>query len=155
MDAEVVVCELIPELVAWNQSHLGHFIDHPLGDPRVTTRIGDALDALRQNPEQYNLILMYTDNGPDHTVREENASFYESSGLHSIRSALKPGGIACFWSATPSVVFEGALDASAWPWKRERVVLSEISIEVEHHIYFAGDSCSRERPVHLHDETRS
>ena len=33
--ARVTVCELVPEIVDWNRTHIGHLADHPLNDPRV------------------------------------------------------------------------------------------------------------------------
>ncbi len=139
-DANIVVCELIPEIVAWNRTYFGHLTRYPLEDPRVSVLIGDALDALHQQCGTYDLILLDTDNGPDYTVREQNALIYECLGIHAIRRALKPGGIACFWSATRSSTFEAALDLASWPFKREQVNLSNTSADVEHYIYFVGDA---------------
>ena len=39
-DAEVVVAELVPAVVAWNRGALAHLAGHPLSDARVTVRCG-------------------------------------------------------------------------------------------------------------------
>jgi spermidine synthase len=138
-DAEVVVCELVPEIVAWNQTSLAHLADHPLRDPRVRVRMGDVMEVIRQEAGAYDLILMDTDNGPDFTVRAFNEVIYESAGLQAVRRALRRGGIASFWSATLSPTFERALDGVFPDWWRDKVPLIAGRSDAIHYIYFASD----------------
>lgn len=136
--SEITVCELIPEIVTWNRSGaLAPLADRPLDDPRVDLRVGDVMAELRESPDGYDVILMDTDNGPDFTVREVNGLIYEHHGLEVVRRALRPRGIAAFWSATISEPFEERLSALPWKWHREDVQLIGGRADAFHHIYFA------------------
>ncbi|WP_286166584.1 spermidine synthase [Ochrobactrum sp. POC9] len=137
-DARVTVCELVPEIVGWNRTHIGHLADHPLNDPRVDVRVADVMDVLRAEPGRYDAILMDTDNGPDFTVRAANGVIYEDDGLRLVKRALKPNGIAAFWSATISNPFEDKLDMLSWEWQREDISLIGGRADAFHYIYFAA-----------------
>lgn len=148
--AEVTVCELIPEIAAWNRGPLGPLAGHPLRDPRVRLRIADVTEVLRAGPGSWDVILMDTDNGPDFTVRDSNHRIYAASGLDLVRRALRPGGIAAFWSATVSEGFERVLAAQPWDWRRDDVQLIGGRADAFHHIYFARlaqPAAARPRPA--------
>ncbi len=135
-DARVTVCELVPEIVQWNEDHIGHLAEHPLRDPRVRVVVDDVLNVLGRSGEGYDVILMDTDNGPDFTVRDTNSAIYEDRGLESVLRSLAPGGIASFWSATASEEFEARLDRMPWCWQRHDVSLIGGRADAFHHIYF-------------------
>lgn len=135
-DAQITVCELIPAIAEWNGADLAALAGHPLRDPRVDLRIMDVMDLLEQSPGAFDVILMDTDNGPDFTVRADNARLYARSGLEAARDALRPGGIAAFWSAEVSEPFEARLDACGWDWQREDVQLPGGRVDAFHHVYF-------------------
>lgn len=137
-DAQVTVCELVPEIVQWNRRHMGHLAGHPLRDPRVDVRLGDVQQVLGQHRAAYDIILMDTDNGPDFTVRDTNGPIYADTGLNSVWRSLRPGGIAAFWSATISDTFEARLDRLPWQWVRDDICLVGGRSDAFHHIYFAG-----------------
>lgn len=142
-DAEIVVCELVPEIVEWNLKHFGHLAGHPLRDPRVTIRIGDVMEALQEERGAYDIILMDTDNGPDFTVRPPNAAIYESSGIGIVQRALTLDGVASFWSATRSPKFERELNKTSWYWRRDEVSLIAGRVDASHYIYFACENASK------------
>lgn len=144
-DAEVTVCELVPEIVEWNRDYLGHLAEHPLNDPRVEIRVGDVMDALKAGHGIYDVVVMDTDNGPDVTVRSSNDEIYAARGLAAVEKALKPEGIASFWSATISTKFEESLDALRWAWRRDDVLLDPARADAFHHIYFASPQEKRDR----------
>ncbi len=83
-DAEVTVCELIPEIVEWNRGPLAHLAGHVLDDPRTRVLIGDVQAHLAAIDTAYDLILMDTDNGPESLVREANTGLYEDCGLGAV-----------------------------------------------------------------------
>lgn len=122
-EARVTVCELIPAIGAWNAGPLAHLAGNPLRDPRTDLRVMDVMDLLQASPGAFDVILMDTDNGPDFTVRADNSRLYAQTGLSAVRRALRPGGIAAFWSAEISDPFEDRLDADGWDWSREDVQL--------------------------------
>lgn len=136
--ARVTVCELIPAIAAWNAGPLAALAGAPLRDPRAELRLMDVMDLLHASPRGFDVILMDTDNGPDFTVREDNARLYAPAGLGAVRRALRPGGIAAFWSAGISDAFEARLDADGWAWSREDVHLPGGRADAFHHVYLAG-----------------
>ncbi|MFP1644755.1 spermidine synthase [Pontitalea aquivivens] len=143
VDACVTVCELIPEVAAWNRGPLAHLADHPLDDPRTNLRIEDVQAHLAQSEAAYDLILLDTDNGPDFLIRTENTGLYQDTGLAMVANALTDGGLAVFWSATASPAFERRLSAHPWAWLREDIPLVPGRVDAMHHIY----SCSRNAAV--------
>ncbi|AGT07487.1 spermidine synthase [Paracoccus aminophilus] len=137
-EARVTVCELIPEIVAWNRGVLAPLAGHPLNDPRVRVITGDVQAHLAEVAGGYDVILMDTDNGPDLTVRPENGAIYGANGLAQVGRALKPQGLAAFWSATVSPDFEAALAGWDPGWTREDVALVSGRVDAMHHIYYAA-----------------
>lgn len=135
-DATVTVCEFVPEIVQWNRFSIGHLANYPLRDPRVKIVVGDVLQTLKSSPSKYDMILMDTDNGPDFLVRNENDAIYAEEGLFVATDALKPGGIASFWSATASHIFEELLGEMQLSWERHDVCLISGRADAFHFIYF-------------------
>ena len=135
--AAVTVCEIVPEIVEWNRHHLGHLAGHPLRDPRVEIRVGDVMTMLNDAREDYDVVLMDTDNGPDFLVRATNGDLYEDCGLRAVWRSLDPAGVAAFWSATISPEFEKRLGALQWNWRRDDIGLVEGRPDAVHHIYVA------------------
>jgi len=98
-DAEVVVAELVPAVVAWNRTHLGHLAGHPLEDARVRVHTGDVAELLRNEREHYDAILLDVDNGPEGFTRQANDWLYARSGLRNAHASLRPKGVLAVWSA--------------------------------------------------------
>ncbi|MFC7067362.1 hypothetical protein [Brucella rhizosphaerae] len=140
---KVTVCELVPEIISWNQTSIGHLAGFPLSDPRVDVRTGDVMETLAQSRNSYDLILMDTDNGPDFLVRNGNDTIYAQSGLTTVDAALTSGGIASFWSATASASFEALLDEMDYAWERHDICLIGGRSDAFHYIYFI----TKEHPV--------
>ncbi|WP_323717820.1 spermidine synthase [Paracoccus aminovorans] len=134
-DTEVTVCEIIPEVVAWNRGPLAHLAGSPLDDPRSRLVIGDVQEHLALSRGCYDLILLDTDNGPDLVVRPENEDLYRDGGIAEVADALASGGLAAFWSATASTRFESTLARQAWNWTREDIPLVPGRVDAMHHIY--------------------
>lgn len=135
-DAEIHVCELIPEVAAWNRDHVGHLAGHPLRDPRCHLHLEDVQDHLADHPGTYDLVLLDTDNGPDILVRPQNTGLYHASGLDLVLRALRPAGSACFWSATASSDFEDRLRRQPQPWHRDDIALVPGRVDAMHYLYF-------------------
>jgi spermidine synthase len=103
--AQVVVAELVPAVVAWNRGPLGEPAGHPLQDPRVTVREGDVARILSAEQQGYDAILLDVDNGPEGLTRKENDWLYGVNGLNAAYTALRPGGVLAVWSAGPDPDF--------------------------------------------------
>ena len=137
-DAEVTVCELIPEIVEWNRGPLAHLTDHALDDPRTRVLVGDVQAHLGAIDTNYDLILLDTDNGPDFLVRAANIGLYQDGGLGAVARSIGPKGVVAFWSATASPEFERRLSAQPWFWLRDDIAPIPGRADVMHYIY----SCS-------------
>jgi spermidine synthase len=103
--AQVVVAELVPAVIAWNQGPLGEHAGHPLQDPRVTVREGDVARSLKAEQQAYDAILLDVDNGPEGLTRRENDWLYSMDGLNAAYAALRPQGVLAVWSAGPDKAF--------------------------------------------------
>ena len=103
--ATVTVAELVPEVVEWNRTHLGHLAGEPLADRRVRVVVGDVADVVRGATAAYDLVLLDTDNGPEGTTQDDNEWLYGVPGLRALRAALRAGGVLAVWSAFPSDAF--------------------------------------------------
>ncbi len=120
-DASVVVAELVPDVLSWNQQWLGHLARHPLQDSRVHVAIGDALQVLREDTEGFDAILLDVDNGPAEFAAEGNQALYGRAGLYSIRQGLRPGGVVAVWSAWEDRAFARRLESLGFKVTRDRV----------------------------------
>jgi len=103
--AQVVVAELVPGVVAWNRGVLGEPAGHPLHDPRVSVYERDVARVMRSELQAYDAILLDVDNGPEGLTRNENDWLYGEDGLNEACSALRPGGVLAVWSAGPDQAF--------------------------------------------------
>ncbi|MEM7263417.1 MAG: hypothetical protein AAF488_15615 [Planctomycetota bacterium] len=104
-DAEVVVAELSPAVIRWNQGPLAHLADHPLADSRVTLKEGDVAKLLRESRGQFDSVLLDVDNGPDGFTRQSNEWLYGRGGIRASVDSLRKGGVLGVWSAGPDAAF--------------------------------------------------
>jgi spermidine synthase len=101
-DAVVHVAELFPEIVAWNRTHLLPLNGGLLDDSRVTVFEEDVRAVIRRAAHKpYDAILLDIDNGTTAMVSDDNTALYSPGGIRHIADALKPGGRAAVWSASP------------------------------------------------------
>lgn len=109
-DVTVEVAELLPQVVAWNREYLQSVNGGLVDDPRVGILIEDVFALLaRAAAGQYDAVLLDVDNGPDALVDPGNARLYGDHGLRVLSRALRVGGRAVFWSASPARAFMARL----------------------------------------------
>lgn len=109
-DVKVDVAELLPQVVAWNREHLQSVNGGLVDDPRVGILIEDVFALLaRATAAQYDAVLLDVDNGPAALVDRGNARLYTDHGLRVLSRALRVGGRAVFWSASPDRSFMARL----------------------------------------------
>ncbi len=120
-DAEVVVAELVPEVVAWNADPVFGISVQSMRDPRVVIVQGDVSNVLRDNPAGFDAIMLDTDNGPDGLLMSENASLYSRHGVRITVAALRVGGSLVYWSVGDDPGFERALRGAGLDITAERV----------------------------------
>ncbi|MDZ7853094.1 MAG: hypothetical protein U5L98_10730 [Halomonas sp.] len=104
-DAEVVVAELVPGVVEWNQGPLGDAAGRPLDDPRTHVSLGDVGELLRREPGGFDAIMLDVDNGPEGLTRRENDWLYSPRGLAAAQQALRTEGVLAVWSAGQDPAF--------------------------------------------------
>jgi spermidine synthase len=120
-DAEVVVAELIPAVVAWNRGPLGAAAGYPLQDERTTVREGDVAKILKAERQAYDAILLDVDNGPVGMTRKKNSWLYTLDGLTASYAALRPKGLLAIWSAGPDRNFTQRLRKAGFKVNQARV----------------------------------
>ncbi|MBA4388667.1 MAG: spermidine synthase [Verrucomicrobia bacterium] len=97
----VTVVEYEPVIVEWFRRYGGGRAERlAAGETAARARVlvNDVADVMRENQGAFDLIALDTDNGPDWLVRESNAGLYDEAGLALAHGALRPGGVAVFWS---------------------------------------------------------
>jgi len=107
--AKVTVAELIPEVVEWNRGPLGDCSGRPLDDPRTRVHVGDVANLLREKRNDFDVIALDVDNGPEGLTRSNNSWIYSEQGITATVKALKPSGIVSYWSATADQGFSNRL----------------------------------------------
>jgi spermidine synthase len=95
----VVVAELSPAVLRWNQGVLGPVAGSPLDDPRASVYQGDVADLIDEPDAPWDAILLDVDNGPDALSHPDNAWLYDWPGLGAAHAALSRGGVLGVWSA--------------------------------------------------------
>ena len=111
-DAEVVVAELVPEVVAWNADPRYGLSVEAMADPRVRVVHDDVINVLRAHPGAFDAIMLDTDNGPDGMLMSENAPLYARYGIGITVAALRAGGSIVYWSVGEDPGFAGTLRGS-------------------------------------------
>jgi len=74
--AQVVVAELVPAVVAWNRGPLAHLAGHPLTDSRITIQESDVALILKAEQQTFHAVMLDVDNGPDGLTRSDNDWLY-------------------------------------------------------------------------------
>ena len=108
-DAEIVVAELVPTVIAWARGPMAELTADGLSDPRVRIREVDVGGLIAASPSRFDAILLDVDNGPDGLSRAENDKLYDLHGLKAARKALRRGGLLAVWSAAPNAAFSRRL----------------------------------------------
>lgn len=119
--AAVVVGELMDAVVTWNREHFGRLNDHPLSDPRVDLRTGDAAALIASAKDTYDAILLDIDNGPAAVSAAANQRLYGHQGITACRRALRRNGCLAVWSSVPGKRFEHVLMDCDFHVRRYRV----------------------------------
>ena len=120
-DAEVVVAELMPAVVAWNERWLGDLAKRPLEDPRTRVHVGDVAELIEAANDTFHAIMLDTDNGPEALTSDANARLYGAPGLARAMRALTRGGVLAVWSAKEDARFVSRLHKVGFRVREERV----------------------------------
>ena len=144
-DAEVIVAELSPAVIAWARSPMAELFGDSLGDPRANIVATDVGALIRSERSGYDAILLDVDNGPEAMTRASNDGLYDSNGLRAARAALRPGGILAVWSSGPDAQFPKRLKRAGFDVEEKRVHANGKGGGARHVIWFATKSIAPAR----------
>ncbi|MGV3523735.1 MAG: hypothetical protein ACO1RX_05890 [Candidatus Sericytochromatia bacterium] len=120
-EARVVVAELLPAVVRWNQGPLAHLAGSPLSDLRVSVEEKDVAKLIKADQQAYDAILLDIDNGPTALTQTPNTWLYSLNGLKVVFAALRHGGVLGVWSAGPDPEFARNLGKAGFIVEEHRV----------------------------------
>ena len=109
IDAELVVAELVPAVIAWARGPMAHIFAGSLDDPRVRVVEGDVAAPIRAGRSAWDAILLDVDNGPAGITHPGNDRLYGREGLAESKAALRCGGVLAVWSSAPDAGFTAGL----------------------------------------------
>jgi spermidine synthase len=113
-NAEVVVAELVPAVVAWAKGPMAEHHGDSLSDPRTKIIVTDVAKLIRESDASYDTILLDVDNGPDGLTKNANDHLYSNDGLGRAWAALRADGILAIWSAAPDKAFAARFNAAGF-----------------------------------------
>lgn len=146
-EAQVVVAELVPAVIAWARGPLAHVFAGCLDDPRVDLQEADVNRLIQAGPERYDAILLDVDNGPEGLMRRSNDRLYDGWGLKRARWALRPGGILGVWSGAPDRKFKSRMQRSGFDVDEQRVHASGRGSGPKHVVWFGTKRAGPAEPT--------
>ena len=79
--AQIVVCELIPEIVTWNKGPLAVLAGHPLHGARARVWSNSVVDVIAKGDLMFDALFLDTDNNPYCVVHAPNQILYQPQEL--------------------------------------------------------------------------
>jgi spermidine synthase len=120
-DARVLVAELLPEVVAWNQNPSYALAAAALRDARTQVAIGDVARVIEQSQARFDAIMLDADNQTTSMNTPGNAWLYRAAGLEAVHRALKSDGTVVYWSAGEEPAFAQRFGKSGFALEVQRV----------------------------------
>ncbi len=121
-DAQVVVAELNPEILSWNETLLAPLNGGAASDPRVTHRIGDVAQLISEAQDgEYDTILLDLYEGPRMDFHGVDHPLYGLAALQRSRRALKRPGVLAIWSEERDASFEATFRRAGFAVRTEQV----------------------------------
>ena len=137
VDAQVVVAELVPDIIAWARGPMAALTAGCLDDPRVRVVERDVGACIAEARGAFDALLLDVDNGPDALTHPGNEGLYSASGLAASKAALGPGGVLAIWSAAPDPAFKRRLAQSGFDVDEVTVRARSNGKGPRHTIWFA------------------
>jgi len=126
-DAQVVVAELIPEVLAWNKDPNLALAHDCLADKRTTVVLTDVAKLIAKEHSAFDAIMLDTDNGTTAMSTGDNNALYSAKGLQLVKAALRPNGKVIYWSAGNDPIFAKLMGRSGFKVSIERPRIHENS----------------------------
>lgn len=138
-DAEIVVAELVPAVVAWARGPMTAIFGSSLDDSRVSIEIADVGEVIRSG-RRFDAILLDVDNGPEGLTRVSNDRLYAIEGLAATSRALASKGVLAVWSQGADPKFTQRLLKTGFAVDEVRVRANRGRSGARHTIWFASNS---------------
>jgi spermidine synthase len=138
-DAEIVVAELVPAVVAWARGPMASIFGNCLDDPRVSIEEVDVGKAIRSG-RRFDAILLDVDNGPEGLSRSSNSRLYDLEGLAATQAALGSNGVLAVWSQGPDPKFTQRLEKIGFAVDEVMVRANKGRRGARHTIWFASNA---------------
>ncbi len=132
-DAHVVVAELLPEVVTWNQNPAYALASAALADPRTEVVLGDVALVIERSAACFDAILLDADNETTAMNTAGNRRLYRASGLAAVHRALTEHGRAVYWSAGQEPEFAKRFASSGFDVEVRRV-RRHVSSKASHYL---------------------
>ncbi|WP_156842514.1 spermine/spermidine synthase domain-containing protein [Novosphingobium aquimarinum] len=136
-DANVIVAEIVPEIIAWAHGPMHKLTAGCLDDPRIMLVNEDVAMLIGAARQAYDAILLDVDNGPDGLSRPANDNLYDRAGLRAAMNALRPRGILAVWSAYPDPAFALRLGDAGFEVHETMIYETDETGAASHVIWFA------------------
>lgn len=109
---QVLVVEWEPRIIGWHSGPLAEVTNRALDDPRCRVECANVVDwisAAVRAGDEFDVLCMDVDNGPEWTVVDGNQRLYEAEALDQLLRITAPSGVVSFWSAARAPRFEETL----------------------------------------------
>jgi spermidine synthase len=137
-DAKVVVAELMPQVVAWNQNRAYPLASAALADPRTEVALGDVAVLIAKSTARFDAILLDADNETTTMNTAGNRHLYRSAGLAHIARALKPAGAVVYWSVGDDPALVKRLTQAGFAVESRRVRKHPTAKSGGYHVLISG-----------------
>lgn len=137
-DAEIVVAELVPAVVAWANGPMAEHHGESLSDQRTHIVADDVAKLIRDGDTGYDAILLDVDNGPDGLTKGSNDHLYSAEGLGRAWRALRPGGVLAIWSAASDGRFADRLRSTGFEVEEHTIRAHKGKSGARHLIWIAN-----------------
>jgi spermidine synthase len=134
-DAEVVVAELTPSVVAWCKGPLAVLTNGCVNDPRVRVVIDDVAAVIARASGDYHAIIIDLYEGPNAATQGANDPFYGKTALARTHVALAKGGVFAVWSEDADEAFARRFAAAGFTVSTHRLGSSR-----RHFVYLGAKS---------------
>jgi spermidine synthase len=122
-DSSVIVAELNEVVGEWCRGRLAPLCGRALEDPRVTLRIGDVTECIREasmGALSYAAIVLDLFEGPHARTHANKDPFYGRKALEQSWRALDRGGVLGVWAEAPDQKFQERLRAQGFQVESHR-----------------------------------
>lgn len=122
-ESRVVVAELHGVVAQWCRGPLAALSGDCLSDPRVSLRVGDVADRIReaaQTAECYDAIVLDLFEGPHARTDSTGDPLYGTQAIERSWNALAPGGVLAVWAEARAQRFESRLRSQGFEIESHR-----------------------------------